>query len=283
MDRGNVVVTGASTGIGRACALRLSELGFVVFAGVRKQEDGDSLRRTAKGSMTPLRLDVTDEGSIQESVTALNGKPLAGLVNNAGIAVSGPLELVPLDLWRKQFEVNVLGQVAVTQAFLPALRMGRGRIVNMSSIGGRIALPLAGPYAGSKFALEGISDALRREVRQWGITVSIIEPGAILTPIWDKSLGDVDAMIGRIPTDKYDLYRRLIEAMRGLVAATVKTASPVELVVEAVERALTARKPKTRYLVGRDAKARVLLTRLPDSLVDSLILNRVDSIRPTSN
>jgi len=282
MDRGNVVVTGASTGIGKACALRLAELGFHVYAGVRKPADGQALERSGKGGLTPVRLDVTDEDSIRESLGALNGKPLSGLVNNAGIVVSGPLELVPVDLWRKQFEVNVIGQVAVTQAFLPALRAGRGRIVNMSSIGGRIALPLAGPYAGSKFALEGISDALRREVKKWGIAVSLIEPGAILTPIWDKSIEDVNAMIGRIPPDKYELYRPLIEAMRGLVADTVKTASPVELVVKAVEHALTASRPKTRYLVGRDAKARVLLTRLPDSLVDTLILRKIDSIRPAS-
>ena len=282
MDRGNVVVTGASTGIGQASALRLAELGFHVYAGVRKPADGEALKRSGKGALTPVRLDVTDEDSIRESLGALNGKPLAGLVNNAGIVVSGPLELVPVNLWRKQFEVNVIGQVAVTQAFLPALRAGRGRIVNMSSIGGRLALPLAGPYAGSKFALEGISDSLRREVKKWGIAVSLIEPGAILTPIWDKSIEDVNAMIGRVPPDKYELYRPLIEAMRRLVADTVKTASPAQLVVEAVEHALTASRPKTRYLVGRDAKTRILLTRLPDSLVDTLILRTIDSIRPAS-
>ena len=178
--RGAVVITGASTGIGRASALDLDSRGFRVFAGVRKDEDAERLR-SERPSIEPLRIDVTDADSIaaaRDRVTeAVDGAGLAGLVNNAGIAVPGPLEHLPIDEIRRQLEVNLIGQIAVTQAFLPLLRTARGRIVNIGSIGGRVALPLLGPYAGSKHAMEGITDSLRRELRPWGIEVSIVRPG----------------------------------------------------------------------------------------------------------
>ncbi len=174
-----VLITGASTGIGEACALWLQDRGYRVFAGVRKSTDAEALQQKSKGHLTPVLLDVADEASIREAVQfVLTQEPkLEGLVNNAGIAVAGPLEFVPLQELRRVLEVNVVGQVAVTQAFLPLLREARGRVVLMSSISGRVAAPLMGPYAASKFALEAIGDALRRELAPWGIEVSIIEPG----------------------------------------------------------------------------------------------------------
>ena len=182
MASGTVVVTGASTGIGEAAALHLKELGFEVRAGVRKDEDAERLR--AQG-VSPLKLDVTDTSSVAAAAAEV-GEEVFGLVNNAGVAVSAPVEFVPIDQLRRQLEVNLIGQVAVIQAFLPALRQSHGRIVNISSIGGRIALPLASPYAASKFALEAVSDSLRREVAQFGIEVSLVEPGGVKTPIWKK-------------------------------------------------------------------------------------------------
>ena len=187
MPGGGVVVTGASSGIGEATALRLANAGFAVFAGVRREEDAEALRLRG---VRPVRLDVRDAAQVaaaaQEVRGALGPAGLVALVNNAGVVVPGPLEFVPLDKLRGQFEVNVIGQVAVIQAFLPLLRETRGRIVNISSIDGRIATPLLGPYVASKFALEGLSDALRRELRPWGIQITLIEPGAIKTRIWEK-------------------------------------------------------------------------------------------------
>src|SRR5258708_33287478 len=182
----SVVATGASTGIGEACALRLDRRGFHVFAGVRREVDGGALKQKASGRLTPILLDVTDASSIKSAAAAvaasLDEEGLSGLVNNAGIAIAGPLEFLPIDELRRQFEVNVIGQIAVTQAFLPLLRKGHGRIVNMGSISGRLAFPLLGPYAASKFALRALTTALRMELRPWGIPVSIIEPSGIATP-----------------------------------------------------------------------------------------------------
>ena len=211
MASGTVVVTGASTGIGEATALHLRELGFDVRAGVRKDEDAERLR-VARGHAAAL--DVTDADSIASAAAEVGDAPLAGLVNNAGIAVSAPLEFVPIDELRRQLEVNVVGQVAVTQAFLPALRRGRGRIVNVSSIGGRIALPLAGPYAASKFALEAVSDSLRREVAQFGIEVSVVEPGGVKTPIWKKGTETAEQIAADLPPEAGQLYGGMVEVLR---------------------------------------------------------------------
>ena len=275
MVSGNVVITGSSTGIGRACALRLDKLGFRVFAGVRKLADGETLRKHASERLSPVHLDVTDSGSIADAVKLLGDAPLAGLVNNAGIVTAGPLEMVSIEQWRNQFEVNVIGQVAVIQAFLPKLRAGRGRIVNMGSIAGRSALPCAGPYVGSKHALEGITDSLRMEVRQWGINVSIIEPGAISTPIWDKSVAEADQSLGNASPEMIALYDPLIKGIKAGSADAARRAIPADEVAKAVEHALTAPKPKTRYVVGSDAKMRLVLNRLPDRTIDSLILKKL--------
>jgi NAD(P)-dependent dehydrogenase (short-subunit alcohol dehydrogenase family) len=273
-QRGAVVVTGASSGIGEACARRLARLGFQVFAGVRKPEDGERLAREISG-VTPLRIDVIDAGSIAgaaSSVSDATGGRLAGLVNNAGIAVPAPLEHQPIDDFRRQIEVNLIGQVAVTQAFIPLLRAARGRIVNVSSIGGKVAVPLLGAYAASKFGLEGLSDVLRRELRPWGIEVSVIEPGTIATPIWDKGVASGDVLQETMPPAAQRDYGALIATVRTASEDGARNGLPPDAVAKDVEHALTARKPRTRYLVGREAKSRALAARyLPDRFVDRAI------------
>lgn len=271
-----VVITGASTGIGAACAWHLDRLGFTVFAGVRRIEDGEVVKAQASGRLQPILLDVTDAGSIEQARRQIAGqvgpRGLAGLVNNAGIAVAGPLEALPIADLRRQFEVNVIGQVAVTQAFLPLLRTGRGRIVNMGSIAGRAAMPVMGPYSASKFALEALTDALRLEVQQWGIQVSIVEPGAIATPIWTKSGAKAEELETVTSEELKRLYAGVIAGVRARVAEAAARAIPADAVSDAVVHALTAAVPKTRYLVGKDAKVRALMIKLlPDRWSDRLM------------
>lgn len=272
-----MLITGASTGIGEACALWLQDRGYRVFAGVRKSTDAEALQQKSKGHLTPVLLDVADEASIRKAVQfVLTQTPkLEGLVNNAGIAVAGPLEFVPLQELRRVLEVNVVGQVAVTQAFLPLLREARGRIVLMSSISGRVAAPLMGPYAASKFALEAIGDALRRELAPWGVEVSIIEPGNIQTPIWRKGIAWGEALKEQLSADAIRLYGPAIDGiLRYIRGQDGKGLHPNE-VARVVEQALVSACPKTRYVVGRDAKAGALLARLlPDRWVDRFIAGR---------
>jgi NAD(P)-dependent dehydrogenase (short-subunit alcohol dehydrogenase family) len=276
MRQKRILITGASTGIGRPCAVRFADLGYTVFAGVRKLSDGDSPRAESSGDLRPILLDVTLPESIRGAVAAVGDEPLAGLVNNAGIAIVGPVELVPIEQWRRQFEVNVLGVVAVTQAFLPLLRATPGRIVNIGSIAGRSALPGSGPYDASKFAIEAITDALRMELRSWNIPVSLIEPGSIATPIWRKTLTGVDELSRQVAPERYALYARLIAKVRDEAAASADKATAVSEVVKAVEHALTADRPRTRYLVGRDTRLWLLLNLLPDRWRDWLILSRLN-------
>lgn len=263
--RGAVVVTGASSGIGEACARRLAGLGFHVFAGVRKQEDGERLQREITG-VSLLRIEVTDQRSIAAAAQtvreATGDAGLAGLVNNAGVAVPAPIEHQPIEDFRRQLEINLIGQVAVTQAFLPQLRAARGRIVNMSSIGGKVAVPLLGAYAASKFGMEGFSDSLRRELRPWGIRVAVIEPGTIATPIWDKGIASGDELEASMSEQAKRDYGPLITTVRTASEQGARTGLPPDAVAKDVAHALTARKPKTRYLVGREAKSRALLARI---------------------
>lgn len=270
MGRGRAIVTGASSGIGEATARHLGSLGFEVLAGVRREEDAERLRGEG---LRPLILDVADADSIERARREAGEGEISGLVNNAGVAVAGPLEFVPVEELRHQLEINVVGQVAVIQAFLPALRRGRGRIVNISSIGGRVALPMAGPYAASKFALEAISDSLRREVGRHGVDVVVIEPGGIKTPIWEKGGAKAAELRERMPPESEQLYGELIAAVR---AETQKIATdrglPPSAAARVVGEALTARRPRARYLVGRDAKTRAALARvIPDRVLDRLI------------
>jgi NAD(P)-dependent dehydrogenase (short-subunit alcohol dehydrogenase family) len=273
----SVLITGASTGIGAACALALDRRGYRVFAGVRRAVDGEALRQHATAQFTPLLLDVTDAASVAEAARLLRdqagSESLAGLVNNAGIAVAGPLEFVSPERLRQQFEVNVVGVLAITQALLPLLRRGPGRIVNISSVSGRLASPFVGPYCASKFALEALSDSLRVELSPWRIPVSVVEPGVINTPIWQKSLAANAGVLDEMPAESRALYGREVAAMQQF-ARTAKGLAP-EAVARVVVRALTAARPKTRYVVGLDARVGVLLSRLPDRLRDWLLLNRL--------
>ncbi|GKS59445.1 short-chain dehydrogenase/reductase [Nitrospira sp.] len=272
----SVVVTGASTGIGAACARYLDRLGFQVFAGVRSIGDGRTLSASASTDLVPVYLDVTVERSIAEAVALVERtvRPagLAGLVNNAGIAVAGPIEAVPIEHARRQLEVNVIGQMAVTQAFLPLLRHGRGRIVNMSSIAGLAATPFLGWYGASKFALEALTDALRLELRPWGIEVSSVEPGAIATPIWERSAALATKMRSTVDPEKLALYEKALAGMQEVIQKAAGRAIPADEVAKVVARALTVRRPKTRYLVGLDAQFRAFLKHvLPDRGQDWLV------------
>jgi NAD(P)-dependent dehydrogenase (short-subunit alcohol dehydrogenase family) len=274
---GAIVITGASTGIGRACALHLDGKGHRVFAGVRKDADGESLRGDARGELTPVIIDVTDESSITAAAKvvddACSSSGLQGLVNNAGIAVSGPLEYLPIDDLRKQLEVNVIGQIATTQAFMPLIRAGRGRIVNIGSVAGRSpSAPLIGPYAASKMAMEALTDSLRLELARWDIPVSIVEPGSIATPIWDKSGPDFDHLNEAMPDEGRERYGKLIEVGRKIAAAQNRRGIPPEKVAKVVEHALTSSRPRTRYLVGKDAQVRARVESLiPDRVRDKIV------------
>jgi NAD(P)-dependent dehydrogenase (short-subunit alcohol dehydrogenase family) len=279
MAQGSIVITGASSGIGEACALHFDKKGFRVFAGVRKASDGEALRQKGSERLTPLIMDVTDPASLRAAAGSIDRKEISGLVNNAGIAVSGPIELIPIDRLREQLEVNVIGAVAAIQAFMPLLRQGRGRIVNIGSIGGRLALPINGPYSASKFALEAITDSLRMELREWGMHVAIVEPGAVRTPIWDKSMKRAQEMIDGLPEEGLDLYKHLIDRVRQAATDASRTAVDPAQVVEAVHHAMMSPRPKTRYVVGRDAKMRLWLNHLPDRKKDNLIMKKINSYK----
>lgn len=253
----SVLVTGSSTGIGRATALRLDRDGWRVFAGVRREEDAESLRAAGSQRLTPVMLDVTDSEAISAVAGLLSEElgaaGLDGLVNNAGVAIPSPLETIPIDDFRRQIEVNLTGQVAVTQAMLPLIRGARGRIVFISSIGGRIAFPLTGAYHAAKFGIEAAGDVFRQELRPWRISVSIVEPGSIDTPIWDRGERAADEIGERTP-HREELYGKAIAAYRKVVRDLAERGIPPEKVAEAIEHALTARRPRSRYLVGLDAK-----------------------------
>jgi NAD(P)-dependent dehydrogenase (short-subunit alcohol dehydrogenase family) len=261
-DRPSVLVTGASTGIGEATARRLAARGWHVYASVRNAGE-------APDGTTELLFDVTDGPAIAGA--ALGIDRLDALVDNAGIAIAAPLEFLPPEELSRQLDVNVIGQLRVLQAFLPALREGRGRVVLMGSIAGRSALPFLGAYAMSKHALEAMADSLRVELAPWGMHVAIVEPGTIATPIWTKPQRSADAL----PPQAVELYGERMGAFRRLAAErSSNKAAPVDAVAEAVEHALTAEKPKTRYLVGPDAKRRARVQRLPDRARDR-VLSRI--------
>jgi NAD(P)-dependent dehydrogenase (short-subunit alcohol dehydrogenase family) len=268
-----VLITGASTGIGQATALRLAGAGWTVLAGVRDDQAGERLAaQTHDGRVQPLRLDVTDFEQIRQAAARVaelgGGDPpgrLDALVNNAGIGFGGPLELISPNDLRQQFDVNVLGQVAVTQALLPALRSAHGRIVFISSVGGRVAMPFSAPYAASKHAIEAIGDTLRVELATSNVQVSLIEPGSVATPIWDKSR----ASQVQVPANLQAEYGHVTVAMDKAMANTGERGVPADQVAQTIERALTARRPRSRYVVGRDARAMILARRLlPDHVFD---------------
>ncbi len=279
-DQPAVLITGASSGIGAACVLDLASRGYRVYAGVRRAEDGERLVTQADGDVQPVRLDVTDAAAVQSVAGQLAGeigeRGLAGLVNNAGILVSAPLEFVSADQLRRQFEVNVFGTVAVTQAMVPLLRTAQGRIVTIGSIAGRAAPPYFGPYAATKFALEGITDSLRMELRQWGIEVSIVEPDAVATPIWSKLESAPEHQTVDLSPAAQKLYGDDVDAMTLASRKMDHRGMPVERVVAAVRHALTARRPKTRYPVGfRTRLAAWAVSRVPDRIRDWYMLREL--------
>ncbi len=272
----SVLVTGASTGIGRSTALQLDQRGWRVFAGVRKEADAVSLREAGSDRLEPLMLDVTDAGQVaaaaQRAESKLGEAGLDGLVNNAGIAVPGPLETLPIEDFKRQIEVNLTAQVAVTQAMLPAVRLARGRIVFITSIGGLMAFPMFGAYHAAKFGLEAVGDVFRQELRPWGISVSVVEPGSIATPIWERGQAEVEAIAGRAGDGHTDLYGEAMEAYREVARKTGERGIPPEKVAARIEHALSARRPRVRYLVGADARGQALASRiLPDRLVDWVV------------
>lgn len=276
----SVLVTGASGGIGSATVTRLAELGWHVYAGVR-EDRGEPPRRQ---NITRLQLDICDPASITRAHSTLeaqtDGRGLDALVNNAGISINGPLELIPIDSLRRQLEVNVVGQVAVTQAMLPLLRAAHGRIVNIGGAAGRMTLPLLGALSASKAALDSLSDALRMELRHQGVRVSYIEPGAIRTPFFEHAAEQAqhDGHAGNPETQA--IYAPAI-------AATTKALAdghtdPPEAVVRAIVKALTARKPAPRYIVGREARLGLMfLPRLPRGIQDRILLSSVGINRDT--
>jgi NAD(P)-dependent dehydrogenase (short-subunit alcohol dehydrogenase family) len=271
-----VVITGASTGIGRACAMRLDRAGWRVFAGVRKEADAESLREEASNRLIPVRIDVTNAASIEAAAEtvgeALDARGLAGLLNNAGMGVGGPLEFLDMDDFRQQLEVNLIGQVAVTQAFLELIRAASGRILNMTSIGGRLTLPFLGPYSASKFGLEAVTNAFRQELQPWGIEVIAIEPGNIKTPIWDKATAETSRELDQLSPRGEELYGKRMASYASFIPKIAKQGIPADRVAQVVERALTSRRPKPRYVVGRDARLRLVLDALlPTRTTDRMI------------
>ncbi|WP_460849336.1 SDR family oxidoreductase [Nocardioides ultimimeridianus] len=272
-----VLVTGASTGIGRVTALHLASLGWEVVAGVRTDEAAASLAAASPG-VRPVLLDVTDPTSVKDAATvvadATGGRGLGGLVNNAGIQAVGPWELLPVDRVRDLLETNVLGQVAVTQAVLPQLRAARGRIVFISSLSGAVALPFLGAYAASKHAVEAIGDSWRRELRPHGIRVALVQPGNIATPIWDKGLDP--AQLDALGPDLRRLYGPGLDFALAQGRHAADTAIPPARVASAIEHALTARRPRQRYLVGTDARVVVRLQRHAPRLLDRALTAAMD-------
>ncbi len=280
--RRSAVVTGASTGIGRATALRLARENWRVFAGVRRNEDGEQLSADSKhyrGKLTPISLDVTNEAQVTDALSAitaeLGSEGLSLIVNNAGVALGGPIEYLDMQTWRDQFDVNVFGQIAVTKAALPLLRIGNdghgkhGRIIFIGSNSGRVATPMLGPYAASKFAIEGLADALRMELNGTEISVVVIEPGAVATPIWEKGRSLADKLDAELSDEAKSRYATLISGVRHGIEMQETSGVPPEKAADVVMRAVNAKRPLTRYQVGLDGKISVLAARfLPDRVKD---------------
>ena len=275
----SVLITGASTGIGEACALYMARQGWRVFAGIRKPKDAQRLAKMHK-NITPVRVDVTKPTEIKTAMAAVRKKVgklgLQGLVNNAGVAVAGPMEFLDVNELRQQHEVNFLGQVAMTQSALPLLRVGKGRVVNISSISGRVTSPFLVPYSSSKFALEAFTDGLRRELRPWKLHVASIEPGPIATPIWGKALEGAATTRSKLPRQAEALYGPAMQRMLKRAEAAAQRGVPPEAVARAAMHALASRWPRTRYPVGRGVGFAIWALRwLPDRVSDWLLTRSV--------
>jgi NAD(P)-dependent dehydrogenase (short-subunit alcohol dehydrogenase family) len=279
----SVLVTGASSGIGRATVRRLDGAGWKVFAGVRKEEDAAAISAEGSERLEPLILDVLDPDAIAAAAERLAAEPggLDGLVDNAGAAVAGPLEALPIEDFRRQVELNLTAQLAVTQAMLPAIRTARGRVVLISSMGGRVALPMTGAYHAAKFGLEGLGDSLRQELAPWGIKVVLVEPGSIDTPIWSRGEEDAERIFAGASPRLRELYEAMVERYRQVVRDTAERGVPPEKVAARIEHALVARRPWARYLVGIDAQVMTRLKPLlPTPVFDRLVARAMAFPKP---
>ena len=269
------IITGASTGIGAATAHELAGRGYHVLAGVRRDRDADAIRGPG---IEPLIIDITNPDHIQALATRVrgdsHGRAVRALVNNAGIGVNAPFEAFAIDEWRRLFEVNLFGHIAVTQALLPALIRSKGRVVNISSVGGKIAMATYGPYAGTKFALEAVSDSLRREIAPFGVQVVVVEPGAVRTEMPGRAIATAHELASAMTPEQSQRYGPLVHAITAQTASHTASGSglPADAVAKVIAKAVTARKPRTRYTVGRDAALITRLARfLPDRTLDRVI------------
>jgi NAD(P)-dependent dehydrogenase (short-subunit alcohol dehydrogenase family) len=273
----NILISGCSSGIGRACALHFAGKGYHVFACVRKESDAASLREAdTSGNIEPLMLDVTDAAQLDriaaDLTTRLGQQGLAGLINNAGVGTGGPLEFQDPDEVRHTFEVNVMGPLRLSQAFLPLLRKARGRIVTIGSMAGKVAIPLNGSYTISKFGVEAFCDALRQELHPHGVQVALIEPGPIATPMLSGAKEQGESHLARLPPEATQYYGERLAKMLAQVADMERQAPPPAVVVDAVEHALESSRPKARYVVTRDAKVLIFLRwLLPDRALDWML------------
>jgi len=269
-----VVITGASSGIGRAAVARMVQTGWRVFWTVRKTQDGESLRSEFGTAVTPIMLDVTDLASVNAAAQAvsraLQGLGLDGLVNVAGIGKMAPVEYLTQDALLEIFNINLFGQIAVTQALLPLLRTAQGRIINISSVGAHIAIPFGSPINASKSAFGIFSDTLRLELHPFGIHVSVIEPGAIKTPAVNKTLGDVEGVIRDLPPNGAAQYGEMLKSFARRAYQREMHGSSPDVVAQAIHHALTAAQPRTRYRVGKHSTLLTLLALLPDRLLDKI-------------
>jgi NAD(P)-dependent dehydrogenase (short-subunit alcohol dehydrogenase family) len=271
-----IVVTGASTGIGAATVKELAHKGFHVLAGVRREADADALRGLGIQGIEPRILDIT----VESHVTAIadrvahdpQGRPLRALVNNAGIAINAPVETLPIAQWRQQFEVNLFGHIAMTQALLPALLNSAGTVVNISSVGGKVVLPTYGAYAGSKFALEAVSDALRREVGSAGIKVVVVEPGAVRTEIAERGIATSEGLMADMTAAQLARYGELMDAVTAQARSFNDTGVSADAAARVIAKAVTASRPRTRYTVGRDAAILLRISRfISDRSLDRIV------------
>ena len=269
-----VIITGASSGIGAATARELARRGFHVLAGVRRDQDADAIRGPG---IEPLIIDITNPDHIRALATRVQddprGRAVRALVNNAGIGVNAPVEVFALDAWRRLFEVNFFGHIAVTQTLLPALIRSKGRVINVSSVGGKVAMATYGPYAGTKFALEAVSDSLRREIAPFGVEVVVVEPGAVKTKIAGQAIATAHEVASTMTPEQRQRYGRLVQAITAQAASVTESSGlSADAAAKVIAKAVTARKPRTRYTVGRDAALITLVARiLPDRILDRVL------------
>lgn len=272
-----VVVTGTSSGIGRATAEQLAAEGFHVLAGVRRQEDADKIKQN---NIEPVILDITAIDTLRALAERVEqdplGRPLRAVVNNAGIAVNAPLEMVPLDEFRRQIEVSVIGQVAVIQALTPALLKSGGRVVNIGSVGGKISMPGFGIYSAAKYAMEAINDSLRREMSSFGLKVIMITLGGVSTSLSEKGVTTADRLSKLMTPDQHRRHDRLFDAVKAQAELWATSGIPPKKVAEVVSRAIHASNPRTRYTAGRDSALLTRLVRiLPDKLLDRMLRSQM--------